>query len=99
MVHRWGTASMFGRKRPDTEDRRMADSPDDLGIPMKPSRPIGSPLSVAQVGRSPAAVPPRVPEMARPPTEPQPMPEPARRTVTEPIGMPVQSPPLAAAPP
>jgi cytoskeletal protein CcmA (bactofilin family) len=77
----------------------MADSPDDLGIPMKPSRPMGAPLSVAQVGRSPAAVPPRVPEMARPAAEPQPVPEPARRTVTEPIGMPVQSPPTAAPPP
>ena len=76
----------------------MADSPDDLGIPMKPSRPIGSPASVTQVGRTPSAVPPRVPEMARPPAEP-PRPQEATRRVTEPIGMPVAPPPVAAAPP
>jgi cytoskeletal protein CcmA (bactofilin family) len=73
----------------------MADSPDDLGIPMKPARPLGSPVSVTPVGRAPSAVPPRVPEMARPAPEP----EPARRAVTEPIGMPVTPPPAAAAPP
>src|SRR5580658_3459627 len=89
---------MFGRKRPDTEDRRMADSPDDLGIPMKPSRPIGSPSSLSQVGRTPAAVPPRVPEMARPPAEPPRPQEPPRR-VTDPIPAPVAPPPVAAAPP
>jgi len=75
----------------------MADSPDDLGIPMKPSRPIGSPASVTQVGRTPAAVPPRVPEMARPAAEPPRAQDPTRR-VTEPIPAPV-APPLAAAPP
>jgi cytoskeletal protein CcmA (bactofilin family) len=90
---------MFGRKRPDTEDRAMADSPDDLGIPMKPARPIGSSASVTQVGRTPAAVPPRVPEMARAPVEPSRPPEPARRAVTEPIPVPVPPPPPAAAVP
>ncbi len=77
----------------------MADSPDDLGIPMKPSRP--SPLSVAPAGRSPAAVPPRVPEMARPPAEPPRAQEPPRRVVTEPIGVPAAAapPPVAPAPP
>jgi cytoskeletal protein CcmA (bactofilin family) len=89
---------MFGRKRPDTEDRSMADSPDDLGIPMKPSRPVGSPASLTQVGRTPAAVPPRVPEMARPPAEPPRPPETTRR-VTEPIPAPVAPPPIATAPP
>ena len=74
----------------------MADSPDDLGIPMKPARPIGSTVSMAPVVRTPAAVPPRVPEMARPAPE---TPEPARRPVTEPIGMPVTSPAAAAPPP
>ncbi|HWD59193.1 MAG TPA: polymer-forming cytoskeletal protein [Stellaceae bacterium] len=77
----------------------MADSPDDLGIPMKPSRPIGSPASLAQLGRTPAAVPPRVPEMARPPAEPPRPAEQTRRAVTEPIPVPVAPPPLAAAPP
>src|SRR5271155_683405 len=90
---------MFGRKRPDTEDRRMADSPDDLGIPMKPSRPIGSPASLTPVGRTPAAVPPRVPEMARPPAEPARPPEPPRRAGTEPMPVPVAPPPVVAAPP
>jgi cytoskeletal protein CcmA (bactofilin family) len=76
----------------------MAESPDDLGIPMKPSRPIGSPVSVAPVGRAPAAVPPRVPEM--PPRQAPEMPETIRRPVTEPIGMPVTTtPPVAAASP
>src|SRR5580658_2314355 len=90
---------MFGRKRPDTEDRRMADSPDDLGIPMKPTRPIGSPASVTQVGRTSAAVPPRVPEMARAPAEPPRLPDAQRRPVTEPIPAPVAPPPVAVAPP
>jgi len=76
----------------------MADSPDDLGIPMKPSRPLGSPVSMTQIGRTPAAVPPRVPEMARPPAEP-PRPQDATRRVTEPIPVPVGPPPVAAAPP
>jgi cytoskeletal protein CcmA (bactofilin family) len=74
----------------------MADSPDDLGIPMKPSRPIGSSASVTPVGRTPVAVPPRVPEMPRSVPE---APEPVRRAVTEPIGVPVAPPPVAAAPP
>jgi cytoskeletal protein CcmA (bactofilin family) len=74
----------------------MADSPDDLGIPMKPARPVGSPSSVTQVNRTPAAVPPRVPEMAR--TAAAPEPPPARRP-TEPIGMPVTPPPPVPAPP
>jgi cytoskeletal protein CcmA (bactofilin family) len=76
----------------------MADSPDDLGIPMKPSRPIGSPASVGQVGRTPAAVPPRVPEIARPVAEPQ-RPQDAQRRVTDPIPVPVAPPPVAAPPP
>jgi cytoskeletal protein CcmA (bactofilin family) len=76
----------------------MADSPDDLGIPMKPSRPIGSPASVSQVGRTPAAVPPRVPEMARAPAEP-PRAQDTPRRVTDPIPVPVAPPPVAAAPP
>lgn len=77
----------------------MADAPDDLGIPMKPSRPIGSPVSVTQVGRAPAAVPPRVPEMARAPAEPPRAADAPRRVVTEPIPVPVAPPPVAAAPP
>ena len=77
----------------------MADSPDDLGIPMKPSRPIGVTASVTQVGRTPAAMPPRVPEMARPTAEPPRPAEPPRRAVTEPIPVPVTPPPVAAAPP
>jgi cytoskeletal protein CcmA (bactofilin family) len=74
----------------------MADSPDDLGIPMKPARPVGSPSSVTQVARTPAAVPPRVPEMARAAAAPEPPPP---RRPTEPIGMPVTPPPPIPAPP
>ncbi|HWB48819.1 MAG TPA: polymer-forming cytoskeletal protein [Stellaceae bacterium] len=77
----------------------MADSPDDLGIPMKPARPIGSGASITPVGRTPSAVPPRVPEMARAPAEPPRAQEPPRRAVTEPIPVPVTPPPVAAAPP
>jgi cytoskeletal protein CcmA (bactofilin family) len=79
----------------------MADSPDDLGIPMKPARPIGSSSAFGgQIGRTPAAVPPRVPEIARAPVEPPPRPpEPARRPVTEPIPAPAPPPPVIAAPP
>jgi cytoskeletal protein CcmA (bactofilin family) len=76
----------------------MADSPDDLGIPMKPSRPIGPAASVTPVGRAPAAVPPRVPEMARAPAEP-PRGQESQRRVTEPLPAPVAPPPVAAAPP
>ncbi|HYM73548.1 MAG TPA: polymer-forming cytoskeletal protein [Stellaceae bacterium] len=79
----------------------MAHSPDDLGIPMKPARPIGSATSVTPVGRTPAAVPPRVAEMPRTLPEPARVPEPppARRAVTEPIGMPVTPPPAPVGPP
>jgi cytoskeletal protein CcmA (bactofilin family) len=90
---------MFGRKRPETEDRRMADSADDLGIPMKPARPTGAPLAVTAVGRSPAAVPPRVPEMPRPMPEPAQAADAPQRRVTEPMGMPVTPPPAPVPPP
>jgi len=89
---------MFGRKRPETEDPNMADSADDLGIPMKPARALGASLAITPVGRTPAAMPPRVPEVARPLPEPAPS-EPPRRVVTEPIGMPVTSPVPAPPPP
>jgi cytoskeletal protein CcmA (bactofilin family) len=77
----------------------MADAPDDLGIPMKPMRPIGSSISASSVSRTPSAVPPRVPEMARAPAEPALASEPPRRSVTEPIPAPVAPPPAASAPP
>jgi cytoskeletal protein CcmA (bactofilin family) len=57
---------MFTRRRPETEDRKMADAPDDLGIPMKPARSSGQPATVAPLGRAPTPVPPRVPDQARP---------------------------------
>src|SRR5579863_5064428 len=57
---------MFSRKRPDTEDRKMADAPDDLGIPMKPARSSGQPATVAPLGRAPTAVPARLPDQGRP---------------------------------
>jgi len=59
---------MFSRKRPETEDQKMSDAPDDLGIPMKPARP-GQAATVAPLGRASAPLPPRTPEPARPPGE------------------------------
>ncbi len=53
---------MFGRKRTEAEDRKMADASDDLGIPMKPARPAG--LGAAAPVR-PAAMPPRAADLAR----------------------------------
>jgi cytoskeletal protein CcmA (bactofilin family) len=53
---------MFIRKRTETEDRKMAESSDDLGIPMKPVRPPAPP-TVAPA--RPAAMPPRAPDLAR----------------------------------
>jgi cytoskeletal protein CcmA (bactofilin family) len=52
---------MFIRKRTETEDRKMAESSDDLGIPMKPVRPAAPPAAPTR----PAAMPPRAPDLAR----------------------------------
>src|SRR5438094_3259687 len=53
---------MFSRKRTEAEDRKMADASDDLGIPMKPARPVvpgpGAPVK-------PPTMPPRAPDLAR----------------------------------
>ena len=54
---------MFIRKRSETEDRKMAESSDDLGIPMKPVRPAAAP---APPPTRPAAMPPRVSDLTRP---------------------------------
>jgi cytoskeletal protein CcmA (bactofilin family) len=80
---------MFSRRRPETEDRKMADAPDDLGIPMKPARSSGQAATVAPLGRAPTAVPPRVPDQPRPAPEAVRPAEPAARPAI----------PLAAAPP
>jgi cytoskeletal protein CcmA (bactofilin family) len=53
---------MFIRKRSETEDRKMAESSDDLGIPTKPVRPA-PPAGV--VPTRPPAMPPRAPDLAR----------------------------------
>jgi cytoskeletal protein CcmA (bactofilin family) len=42
------TASMFGRKKSETEDRKMSDAPDDLGIPTKPVRNNSGPIAPGQ---------------------------------------------------
>jgi cytoskeletal protein CcmA (bactofilin family) len=65
---------MFSRKKPETEDRKMSDLPDDLGIPMKPARPPGQTASIAPLGRTPTPMPPRVPDTPRPAVD---MPKPA----------------------
>jgi len=67
---------MFLRKRTVTEDSKMADTPDDLGIPMKPARPAAQ-APAATPSRSPA-MPPRAPDVARPGDAAR-APDPARR--------------------
>src|SRR3954467_11292520 len=65
---------MFGRKKPETEDRKMSALPADLGIPMKPARPPGQTASVAPLGRTPTPMSPRTPDAPRPAGEaPQPV--------------------------
>jgi cytoskeletal protein CcmA (bactofilin family) len=53
---------MFSRKRSETEDRKMAESSDDLGIPMKPARPVATPPNAPV---RPPTMPPRTSELAR----------------------------------
>jgi cytoskeletal protein CcmA (bactofilin family) len=75
---------MFSRKRSETEERKMAESSDDLGIPMKPARPVGAPAASAPV--RPPAMPPRTADIARP-GDPARPPDPLRRfgeTVAQP---------------
>src|SRR6201997_5134816 len=73
---------MFSRKRTETEDRKMSDASDDLGIPMKPAaRPTGPTLNGPN--KAPT-MPPRAPDLARAtepmrPSEPIRAPEPFRR--------------------
>ena len=85
---------MFSRKKPETEDRKMSDLPDDLGIPMKPARPPGQSPNVAPLGRTPTPVPPRAPDAPRPAVT-----EPARPAeATRPPGAPVATPIAAQRP-
>jgi cytoskeletal protein CcmA (bactofilin family) len=60
---------MFSRKRNETEERQMAESSDDLGIPMKPARPVVAPAATTPI-RQPL-MPPRTPDMARPADPPR----------------------------
>jgi cytoskeletal protein CcmA (bactofilin family) len=53
---------MFSRKRSETEDRKMAESSDDLGIPTKPVRPAAAPPSAPV---RPPPMTPRTPDPAR----------------------------------
>jgi cytoskeletal protein CcmA (bactofilin family) len=85
LQHFDGTPFMFSRKRPETEDQKMSDAPDDLGIPMKPARPSGQAATL--LGRTSAPVPPRTADPPRPPAEaarsaeptPRPAPPPPQR--------------------
>jgi cytoskeletal protein CcmA (bactofilin family) len=62
---------MFSRRKPEAEDRKMSDAPDDLGIPMKPARASGPAATIAPLSRAPApAAPPRAIEAPRPVAEP-----------------------------
>jgi len=65
---------MFSRKRPESEDRKMSDAPDDLGIPMKPARSSGPAATLAPLGRTPGASAPRPTDPARPATGEPPRP-------------------------
>jgi cytoskeletal protein CcmA (bactofilin family) len=62
---------MFSRKRNETEDRKMAESSDDLGIPMKPARPLIAPAATTPI--RPPVMPPRTPDMARLADAPRPV--------------------------
>src|SRR5271169_1112546 len=57
-----GVQSMFSRKKTEAEDRKMADASDDLGIPMKPARPLGP---GANAPLKAPAMPPRAPDLVR----------------------------------
>lgn len=75
---------MFSRKRSETEDPKMADASDDLGIPMKPARPAApgpNPVTVAK----PPVMPPRAPDLVRP-GEPLRPPVPPVRPGESPVG-------------
>jgi cytoskeletal protein CcmA (bactofilin family) len=72
---------MFSRKRSETEDRKMAESSDDLGIPTKPARPVAAPASIPV---RPPAMPPRTPDLVRS-ADPGRPPDPLRR-IGEPVG-------------
>src|SRR5690348_9010899 len=84
---RWNAPSMFSRKKPETEDQKMSDAPDDLGIPMKPSRSPGQAATLQPVSRASTPLPPRTPDPARPAgdalrpaeTAARPVPPPAQR--------------------
>src|SRR4051794_27741863 len=80
------TASMFGRKKTETEDRKMSDAPDDLGIPTKPVRSnsgqgtTGPGVNVAPLGRASSSGPlPLAAVPARPAEPPRAAPEPLRQ--------------------
>lgn len=82
---------MFSRRKPEAEDRKMSDAPDDLGIPMKPARTSGQSATVAPLGRTPAPAP-LPPRTAEPP---RPMPESPRAAELAPRPAPAPSSALA----
>jgi len=82
---------MFSRKKSETEDRKMSDSSDDLGIPMKPARTPAQSGNVAPLPRTPAPVPPRVPDPPRPMPEAARVPDPTPRPAPPPPAMPAVS--------
>jgi cytoskeletal protein CcmA (bactofilin family) len=81
-----GVQSMFSRKKTEAEDRKMADASDDLGIPMKPVRPLGP---GANAPLKAPAMPPRAPDLVRAADAARP-PEAPRRP-GEPVGQPRRS--------
>jgi cytoskeletal protein CcmA (bactofilin family) len=77
---------MFSRKKTEAEDRKMADASDDLGIPMKPTRPPG--LGASAPVKTPT-IPPRAPDLVRAADTAR-TPEAPRRP-GEPVGQPRRS--------
>jgi cytoskeletal protein CcmA (bactofilin family) len=69
---------MFSRKKPEAEDRKMSDAPDDLGIPMKPARSSAPSATVAPLGRTATPAQTPTPPVARPAEPPRPPIEAAR---------------------
>jgi cytoskeletal protein CcmA (bactofilin family) len=100
--------SMFGRKRTETEDRKMSDAPDDLGIPKKPSGNNSGPNASGQGASGPSASgqgataapvarPPSPAPLAARLAEPPRPAEPGPRPTASLSGNPLPASPLAAA--
>ncbi len=95
---------MFGRKRSETEDRKMSDAPDDLGIPKKPARNNSGPnapgqnATVAPLGRAASPVPARPADPMRAAQEALRPADPGPRPAAAWLAAPLPASPLAGGP-